>query len=173
MKRRLRKPTGPTTNKKRNLLYDFERLLRQLVETPYIYHETLIHSQTNIPIALFFAPAQATTIQLAIHGVWQMTHDGTSFAAYIGGKNKDGLLLKKLKRIEGATVTDAVFVRAKFNLFLQFDETIWLRLFCSPLRHEAYYITAQTPVEIDSTPVCQATRYCVYHKGMARAGWDE
>lgn len=165
-------PVNKSIRRTANLVDDFETLLVRLVETPYTYRETLIHAQTGVPIASFFAPNEPVGIQVAIHGVWQMTRDGESIAAYIGGKNKDGLLLKKLKQIEGAVVTEAVFLSEKFNLFLEFNDETWLRLFCSPLRHEAYYITQETPTEIDEEPVCQSMRYCVYHKGMVRGKWN-
>lgn len=158
-----------------NLVHTLDLLLDDLVDGCYIFRETLIHAETQIPIALFTSPERQTSFQLAIYGVWQMTQDGESVAAYIGGKNKDGQLLKKLKQIEGCTVTEVLLLPEKMNLFIEFNDDVWLRLFCSPLRHEAYYLTQQTP-ELDpmtAHPVCHATRYCVYHKGMMRAKWRD
>lgn len=157
-----------------NLLTHYKQLLDDLVAQQYRYHETLIHTDNNIPIVVLAASQQEITYHLAIYGVWQLTHDGQSLATYIGGLNKDGLLLKKLKQIEGQTLRQARFLDDKFNTFLQFDNAMWLRVFCSPVRKSSYHLTQQAPgYDAYNAPVCNLTCYGVYHKGMARARWRE
>lgn len=167
-------PPKPRKKRRVNVIAQYKQLLDELVAQHYRYHETLIHTESNVPIAVLVAPQQDVTYQLAIYGVWQLTQDGESLAAYIGGFNKDGLLLKKLKQVEGQTITKSRFLPDNFNTFLQFENDMWLRLFCSPVRKSSYHLTEQAPAyDAHNVPLCNLTCYGVYDKGMARAKWSE
>jgi hypothetical protein len=66
---------------------------------------------------------------LSILCTWHLLKYAKSIASYIGEYNRDGLMEKNLNLIKGRIVKRTVIIPEKLNLFIEFDNNIWLAIF--------------------------------------------
>jgi hypothetical protein len=66
---------------------------------------------------------------LGILCTWHLLKNAKSLCSYVGSYDRDGLMMTKLGLILNQTVKQAILIPEQLNVFLEFENHLWLAIF--------------------------------------------
>jgi hypothetical protein len=87
----------------------------------YENRETQISPNLSLLFGSYRIGTREAYYRVGLYGTWQIFQNSKSLCSYVGGCDRDGMLLQYIQIFDKQTVSKVIFDSEKFDFFIEFD----------------------------------------------------